>query len=102
MACLREIPRTAAFAWSRDAKHNSIVTGTKAGAVEADFSDAARLELWDLDFDNAQRGAEARVVSTLDGDSKSVPFLQYHDSMLTGTGSSTLPGQTRPLQHLLV
>ena len=43
-----DIPRTAAFAWSSSAIRPQIVTGTKAGAVDANFSDDSSLEIWDL------------------------------------------------------
>ncbi|KAF3914246.1 hypothetical protein AA313_de0205382 [Arthrobotrys entomopaga] len=46
------IPRTATFAWSEQSARPLIATGTVAGAVDADFSNATHLELWDLDLDS--------------------------------------------------
>jgi len=60
MVRLREIPRTAAFAWSPDAGSAWIATGTKSGAVDVDFSNETCLELWDLALDNAQQTQELR------------------------------------------
>ena len=50
MGRLREISRTAAFAWSEDVANPSMVSGTKAGALDADFSNDIKLELWDLEL----------------------------------------------------
>ncbi|KIW63306.1 hypothetical protein PV04_10162 [Phialophora macrospora] len=58
MVRLREIPRTATFAWSPDATSSWIATGTKSGAVDVDFSNETCLELWDLALDNPQQGHE--------------------------------------------
>ncbi|KAL7270887.1 protein transport protein S31 [Rhizina undulata] len=69
MARIRDIQRTAAFAWSPETSP-FIATGTQAGAVSADFSDNTKLELWDLDLDNAQAGEELSPVTSIDTDSK--------------------------------
>ena len=53
MVRLREIPRTAAFAWSPGATKPWIATGTKSGAVDVDFSNETCLELWDLGLDGS-------------------------------------------------
>lgn len=58
MVRLREVPRTAAFAWSPGAASPYIATGTKAGAVDVNFSNETCLELWDLAFDDPGRGGE--------------------------------------------
>ena len=58
MVRLREISRTAAFAWSPGSAKSLLVTGTRAGAVDADFSDETKLELWDLNLDNQEQGLE--------------------------------------------
>ncbi|KAK9238451.1 hypothetical protein V1525DRAFT_358354 [Lipomyces kononenkoae] len=50
MVKLKEIPRTATFAWSPGAQLPFIATGTVAGAVDADFSSKSVLELWDLNL----------------------------------------------------
>jgi protein transport protein SEC31 len=65
MVRLREIPRTAAFAWSADANAPWIATGTKSGAVSVDFSNQTCLELWDLALDNVQHGQELQPAVTL-------------------------------------
>ncbi|KAI5852668.1 hypothetical protein DFP73DRAFT_533578 [Morchella snyderi] len=69
MARIRDIQRTAAFAWSPEAAP-FIATGTQAGAVSADFSDNTVLELWDLDLENAQGGGELSPVASINTDSK--------------------------------
>lgn len=69
MVRLREIPRTATFAWLPSATVPSIVTGTKAGAVDADFSNETQLELWDLELGNQQVG-ELQPVATIGVDSR--------------------------------
>ena len=51
MVRLREIPRTAAFAWSPNVTKPWIATGTKSGAVDVDFSNETCLELWELGLD---------------------------------------------------
>lgn len=52
MVRLREIQRTAAFAWSPIPSATPwIVTGTKSGAVDVDFSNETCLELWNLSLD---------------------------------------------------
>lgn len=70
MVRLREIARTAAFAWSPDAANPILVTGTRAGAVDADFSDETKLELWDLDLDNQDQGLELQPIASLVADSR--------------------------------
>jgi protein transport protein SEC31 len=72
MVRLREIPRTAAFAWSLDTSSPWIATGTKSGAVDVDFSNETCLELWDLGLDDAQQGPELKPVSTLTTETGSV------------------------------
>lgn len=71
MARIRDIQRTAAFAWSPDTAP-FIATGTQAGAVAADFSDNTLLELWDLDLENAQAGGELTPVASISTNSKYV------------------------------
>lgn len=70
MVRVREIPRTAAFAWSTSITSPQIVTGTKAGAVDADFSNETALELWDLDFSNTTIGVELQPAGSLPVDSR--------------------------------
>ena len=70
MVRLREIPRTATFAWSPGAASPLLATGTRAGAVDADFSNDTKLELWDLDLDSANKGIELEPVASIDSDSR--------------------------------
>ncbi|RMZ79568.1 hypothetical protein DV737_g3393, partial [Chaetothyriales sp. CBS 132003] len=65
MVRLREIPRTATFAWSPDAKAPWIATGTKSGAVDVDFSNETCLELWDLALDSKDQSQELAPSATL-------------------------------------
>jgi protein transport protein SEC31 len=69
MVRLREIPRTAAFAWSTTAAAPLIATGTKAGALDADFSSETVLEIWDLALDNTS-GAELQPGGSVSVDSR--------------------------------
>ncbi|KAL4992249.1 hypothetical protein BDW68DRAFT_96799 [Aspergillus falconensis] len=69
MVRLREIPRTATFAWSPGAASPLIATGTRAGAVDADFSNETCLELWDLALSNEDAGAELQPVAKIETDS---------------------------------
>lgn len=70
MVRLREIPRTAAFAWSPGAGLPILVTGTRAGAVDAEFSDETKLELWDLSLDNLEQGLELQPIASISTDSR--------------------------------
>jgi protein transport protein SEC31 len=70
MVRLREIPRTAAFAWSPGAATQLVVTGTRAGAVDADFSDETKLELWDLNLDGQDQGLELQPLASINTDSR--------------------------------
>ncbi|KAK8859765.1 protein transport protein S31, partial [Apiospora arundinis] len=70
MVRLREISRTAAFTWSPGPGKPLIVTGTRAGAVDADFSGDTKLELWDLDLDNQEQGLELQPLASLAADSR--------------------------------
>ncbi|OQU97991.1 hypothetical protein CLAIMM_03836 isoform 1 [Cladophialophora immunda] len=65
MVRLREIPRTATFAWSPDAPSSWIATGTKSGAVDVDFSNETCLELWDLALENVEQSQELQPSVTL-------------------------------------
>ncbi|KAI0900445.1 hypothetical protein F4806DRAFT_448670 [Annulohypoxylon nitens] len=70
MVRLREISRTAAFAWSPGAEKPLLVTGTRAGAVDADFSDETKLELWDLNLDSQDQGLELQPLASIAADSR--------------------------------
>lgn len=72
MVRLREIPRTATFAWSPGPTSPLIATGTKAGAVDADFSNDTTLELWELNLDSAEQGVELQPVATIHAESRHV------------------------------
>ncbi|KAJ5380555.1 Protein transport protein sec31 [Penicillium cataractarum] len=69
MVRLREIPRTATFAWSPGAASPLIATGTRAGAVDVDFSNKTCLELWDLSLDRQDASEELQPVAKIDTDS---------------------------------
>lgn len=70
MVRLRDIPRTATFAWSPGSGRPLVVTGTRAGAVDADFSDESKLELWDLALDDQQQGLELKPVVSIATDAR--------------------------------
>jgi protein transport protein SEC31 len=76
MVRLREIPRTAAFAWSHDAIP-LVVTGTRSGAVDADFSDETKLELWDLGLDILDQGLELQPLTSIITESRYVAASCY-------------------------
>ena len=69
MVRLREVPRTAAFAWSPGTSTPLLATGTKAGAVDADFSNETQLELWDLHLETTS-AQELQPVGRIDTDSR--------------------------------
>ena len=70
MVGLREIPRTATFAWSPGTTAPYLATGTKAGAVDEGFSDDTQLELWYLRLDDAQRSKELQPAASISTDSR--------------------------------
>ena len=78
MAKIRDIQRTAAFAWSPDTAP-FIATGTQAGAVSADFSDNTQLELWDLDLAGNQN-VELSPVASVATSSKLVLPRRRHST----------------------
>ena len=92
MAKIRDIQRTAAFAWSPDTDP-FIATGTQAGAVAADFSDNTQLELWDLDLGGNSQ-AELSPVASVNTDSKCVDLTTPRPpaDWVSPTGSMTSPG----------
>jgi protein transport protein SEC31 len=49
-----------------------VATGTRAGAVDADFSDESKLELWDLALDDQQQGLELKPIVSIATDAKYV------------------------------
>lgn len=70
MVRLREIPRTATFAWSPGPTQPLIATGTKAGAVDADFSNDTQLELWELQLDGNEHNVELEPITTVNVESR--------------------------------
>lgn len=70
MVRLREVPRTATFAWFPGSGKPLLVSGTRAGAVDADFSDESNLELWDLSLDDQQQGLELQPLVSITTDSR--------------------------------
>ncbi|KAL2365608.1 protein transport protein S31 [Blastomyces dermatitidis] len=83
MVRLREIPRTAAFAWSPGSASPYIATGTRAGAVDADFSNETDLELWDLALDREGGAAELQPAAKLSTESG------FHDLAWTDSDDSS-------------
>jgi hypothetical protein len=83
MVRLREIPRTATFAWSPGPTQPLIATGTKSGAVDADFSGDTQLELWELKLDDAEHGVELEPIATVNVESR------YAANLLGETGHKT-------------
>lgn len=70
MVRLREIPRTATFAWSPGPAPPFLATGTKAGAVDADFSNDTQLELWALQLDDGEQSVELSPTASVSVDSR--------------------------------
>ena len=79
MVRLREIPRTAAFAWS-PGPSPALVTGTRSGAVDADFSDETKLELWDLNLDAQDQGLELQPAASISTESRYARYTTGHCS----------------------
>jgi protein transport protein SEC31 len=75
MVRLREIPRTATFAWSPGAASPLIATGTRAGAVDVDFSNETCLELWDLGLSSQDASQELQPIAKIGTDSGYDPSI---------------------------
>ena len=88
MVRLREIPRTAAFAWS-SGPNPVLVTGTRSGAVDADFSDETKLELWELNLDALDQGLELQPVASISTESR-----YAHRMARYGLDANTIKGFT--------
>ncbi|KAL8839776.1 MAG: hypothetical protein Q9170_001587 [Blastenia crenularia] len=73
MVRMQEVPRTATFAWSPAIASSLLATGTRAGAVDADFSNDTQLEIWDLSQDDVGKNHELRPIAKVDTDSR------FHD-----------------------
>lgn len=69
MVRLREIPRTAVFAWLPGSGAPLVVTGTRAGAVGDDFSSEIKLELWDLRLNELHADGELTPAGSITTDS---------------------------------
>lgn len=72
MVRMQEVPRTATFAWSPARTSTLLATGTRAGAVDADFSNDTRLEIWDLGLDDIGKNGELQPLAGIDTDSRLV------------------------------
>ncbi|ODH38272.1 protein transporter SEC31 [Paracoccidioides brasiliensis] len=83
MVRLREIPRTAAFAWSPGSASPLIATGTRAGAVDANFSNETDLELWDLALDTEGGAVELQPAAKISSESG------FHDLAWTESDDSS-------------
>ncbi|KAL8945233.1 MAG: hypothetical protein Q9211_000243 [Gyalolechia sp. 1 TL-2023] len=77
MVRMQEIPRTATFAWSPVTASTLLATGTRAGAVDADFSNDTQLEIWDLGLDDSETSGERQPIARVDTDSRQVKA--FHD-----------------------
>lgn len=75
-----------------------IATGTKAGAVDADFSNDTTLELWELKLDDAEQGVELKAVATVSVESRYMANCMLCSSKLTksASGSTILLGASLP------
>lgn len=60
MVQLREIQRTATFAWSPSSGLPLLITGTKSETLED-----SRLELWDLSLDDLEQGRELQPLNSI-------------------------------------
>lgn len=73
------------------------MTGTRAGALDIDFSGETKLEIWDLDLGRKRQDDELRPIASLNTDSRYAnigqPRLFGHRegiwSILTLTGFTT-------------
>lgn len=69
MVRLREISRTAVFAWLPGKGTPLLVTGTRAGAVNDDFSSDVKVEVWELGLEQLGANAEVTLAGSLTTDS---------------------------------
>lgn len=84
MVKLKEIPRTATFAWSPTGTDPLLVTGTVAGAVDADFSSTTQLELWDLSLlDRSPEAFDLTPKVALDTNARYAPlYIRSNDGLI--------------------
>jgi hypothetical protein len=97
MVRLREIPRTATFAWSPGSTLPLIATGTRAGAVDADFSNETVLELWDLGLEKTGGSQELQPSARIATDSgceflRSSRYATQLADIQCSLGFTILPG----------
>ena len=83
MVGIREIPRTATFAWSPGTEPPILATGTKAGAVDEGFSNDTQLELWHLDLEDQMKVRELQPAASISTDSR------FNDIAWTTDSSNT-------------
>ncbi|QIW97336.1 hypothetical protein AMS68_002854 [Peltaster fructicola] len=69
MVRLREIQRTAVFAWLPGTGAPLLATGTRTGAVNDDFSSEIRVELWELGLEKLGADNEVTAVGSITVDS---------------------------------
>jgi protein transport protein SEC31 len=70
---LKEIPRTATFAWSPGQHLPIIATGTVAGALDASFSNTTELELFNLNL-KSDSGVELQSAGVVNSNARFVSF----------------------------
>ena len=80
----REVPRTAAFAWSPGSASPFLATGTKAGAVDEGFSNDTQLELWDLKFNSQKVELESAASIETDSRFNDIAWTKENDSESRG------------------
>lgn len=87
MVKLKAIPQTATFAWSPLPHDPLLVTGTVAGAIDADFSSTTQLELWDLSLiDRSSEGFQLKPKVSTNTDAR------FYDIAWGGVSSSRPSG----------
>ncbi|CAI2182159.1 8380_t:CDS:10 [Funneliformis geosporum] len=67
---LKEIPRTATFAWSPGQHLPIIATGTVAGALDASFSSTTELELFHLNLNKSDSGVELHSAGVINSNAR--------------------------------
>jgi protein transport protein SEC31 len=70
---LKEIPRTATFAWSPGQHLPIIATGPVAGALDASFSNTTELELFNLNL-KSDSGVELQSAGVVNSNARFVSF----------------------------
>ena len=91
MVGFREVPRTAAFAWSPGPSSLFLATGTKAGAVDEGFSNETQLELWDLELQQ-RNGSDLTPAASIETDSRfnDVAWTKGNDTEARGVIAGAL------------